>query len=137
VALYKVAGFSRILKWVDNFFVIHLPNEDWTEQDFMALTAAFGVSWSANKMRPLSTVQRYIGFNWNLKACTVALQHKKLTKILQAMNHDLQPNWTVSARDAASMHGKLVHVLCIFPLIRPFVTTRLVVVFYFMKVVRD
>jgi hypothetical protein len=40
--------------------------------------------------------------------------------ILQAVNCWLQPNWTVSARDAASMHGKLVHILCIFPLIRPF-----------------
>jgi hypothetical protein len=60
VALYKAAGFSKILKWVNDFFVIRLPNQDWTEQDFMALTAAFGVPWSAKKMRPLSTVQRYI-----------------------------------------------------------------------------
>jgi hypothetical protein len=119
VALYKAAGFSRILKWVDDFFVICLPNEDWTKQDFMALTATFGVPWSAKKMRPLSTVQRYIGFDWNSKTRTVALLHEKLTKILQAMNCWLQPNWTVSARDAASMHGKLVHVSCIFFLIRP------------------
>jgi hypothetical protein len=42
VALYKAAGFGRILKWVNDFFVIHLPNEDWTEQDFIALTATFG-----------------------------------------------------------------------------------------------
>jgi hypothetical protein len=82
VALYKAAGFIRILKWVDNFFVICLPNEDWTEQDFIALTAAFGVPWS-KKMRPLSTVQRYIGFDWNLKAHTVALPHEKFMKILQ------------------------------------------------------
>jgi hypothetical protein len=115
VALYKAAGFSRILKWVDDFFVIHLPNEDWTEQDLMALTATFGIPWSAKKMRPLSTVQHYIGFDWNLKAHTV-----KLTKILQAMDCWLQPNWTVSTRDAASMHSKLVHVSCIFPLIWPF-----------------
>jgi hypothetical protein len=120
VALYKEAGFSRILKWVNDFFVICLPNEDWTEQDFMALMATFGVPWSAKKMRPLSTVQHYIGFDWNLKARTVALPHEKLTKILQAMNCWLQPNWTVFARDAASMHGKLIHVSCIFPLIWPF-----------------
>jgi hypothetical protein len=73
VALYKAAGFSKILKWVNDFFVIHLPNEDWTKQDFMALTVASGVPWSAKKMRPLSTVQHYIGFDWNLKAHTVAL----------------------------------------------------------------
>jgi hypothetical protein len=36
VAMYKAAGFSKILKWINDFFVIHLPNEDWTEQDFMA-----------------------------------------------------------------------------------------------------
>jgi hypothetical protein len=28
VALYETAGFSRIPKWVDDFFVIRLPNED-------------------------------------------------------------------------------------------------------------
>jgi hypothetical protein len=56
VALYKTAGFSMILKWVDNFFVICLPNEDWTEQDFIALTATFGVPRSAKRMTPLSTV---------------------------------------------------------------------------------
>jgi hypothetical protein len=31
VALYKAAGFSKILKWVDDFFVIRLPNKDWTK----------------------------------------------------------------------------------------------------------
>jgi hypothetical protein len=86
----------------------------------MALTATFGIPWSAKKIRPLSTVQHYIGFDWNLKAHTVALPHKKLTKILQAVNCWLQPNWTVSTRDASSMHSKPVHVSCIFPLIQPF-----------------
>jgi hypothetical protein len=53
----------------------------------VALTATFGIPWSAKKMRPLATVQRYIGFDWNLKAHTVALPHEKLIKILQAVNH--------------------------------------------------
>ena len=33
LAIYKAAGFTPILKWVDDFFVIRLPNQTWTEQD--------------------------------------------------------------------------------------------------------
>ena len=71
-------------------------------------------------MRPFAHLQRYIGFDWDLEARTVALPSEKLTKILQAIDCWLQPTWTVSAKDVASMHGKLVHVSCIFPLIQPF-----------------
>jgi hypothetical protein len=71
-------------------------------------------------MRPLSVIQRYIGFDWNLASRTVALPPEKLSKILSTLQKWLLPGETFSPRDAASLHGKLVHVSCIFPLIRPF-----------------
>ena len=120
IAIYKAAGFTSILKWVDDFFVIRLPDQTWTEQEFMDLTAFCGVPWSIKKMRPLATVQRYIGFDWNLESRTVALPAEKLSKSLALLDTWLAPDGKFSAKDTASLHGKLVHISCIFPLIRPF-----------------
>ena len=58
IAIYK-AGLTAILKWVDDFFIIRLP-------EFMDLTGYCGVPWSIKKMRPLAPIQCYIGFDWNL-----------------------------------------------------------------------
>lgn len=55
-----------MIKWVDDFFVISLPESSWTESEFINLTAAIGIPWSLEKLRPLSSFQRYIGFDWNL-----------------------------------------------------------------------
>ena len=123
IAIYKAAGFSAVLKWVDDFFVIHLPHQTWTKQEFMDLTAYFGVPWSLKKMRPLATMQRYIGFDWNLDSCTVAVLEEKLSKLLSLLSQWLQPSASFSAQEAASLHGKLVHISCIFPLLRPFLQT--------------
>src|SRR5882762_2581556 len=120
VAIYQEAGFTALLKWVDDFFVIRLPDQFWTEQEFMDLTGYFGVPWSIKKMRPLAVIQRYIGFDWNLETRTVALPPEKLSKTLLVLDRWLTLNETFSAGDAASLHGKLVHISCIFPLIRPF-----------------
>ena len=120
IAIYKRAGFTQILKWVDNFFVFRLPDQHWTEQEFMDLSGYFGVPWSLKKMRPLASVQRYIGFNWNLDSRTVALPPEKLSKTLSLLTQWLTAGERFLAREAASLHGKLVHISCIFPLIRPF-----------------
>ena len=58
VTIYEKAGFSPIIKWVNNFFVIRCPGQVWMEQDFVDLTGYFGVPWSTKKMRLLATVQR-------------------------------------------------------------------------------
>ena len=68
VAIYKKAGFFPLLKWVDDFFVIRLLDQSWTEKEFMGLTGTFGVPWSPKKTRPLAPVQRYISFEWDLNA---------------------------------------------------------------------
>ena len=120
IAIYQKAGYSQILKWVDDFLVIRAPDNSWTEQDFIDLTGYFGVPWSMKKMRPLATTQRYIGFDWDLVSRTVALPPEKYAKTLCLLVHWLSPGEKFLARDAASLHGKLVHISCIFPLIRPF-----------------
>jgi hypothetical protein len=120
VAIYKAAGYRLILKWVDDFLVIRLPSEYWTEQDFIGLTVCIGVPWSPEKTMKLVTVQRYIGFNWNLKTKTVSLPTEKLEHIQELLSCWLQEGSRFSAHDAASLHGKLVHISCIHVLIRPF-----------------
>jgi hypothetical protein len=62
VAIYRKAGFEALQKWVDNFLVIWLPHETWTEKDFTDLTQAIGVPWSHKKTCPQAPVQHYIGF---------------------------------------------------------------------------
>jgi hypothetical protein len=118
--IYKVAGFEAVIKWVDNFLAIHLPHQMWTEQEFMDLTAYFGVPWSLKKMRPLATTQHYIGFDWNLNSHMVAIPEEKLSKLLSLLSQWLQPTASFSAQEAASLHEKSVHFSCLVHLIHPF-----------------
>ena len=53
IAIYRKAGFTPIIKWVDDFLVIRLPGQTWSEEDFMDLTARAGVPWSQKKVAPL------------------------------------------------------------------------------------
>lgn len=120
VAIYQAHGYGPLHKWVDDFFAIRLPHQTWTVQDFIALTARLGVPWSLRKIRDLATRQRYIGFIWDLVRLVVALPEEKLAAV-----HTLVADWLVSdatfcAQEALRLHGKLVHVSSIFPLIRPF-----------------
>lgn len=120
VAIYEQAGFGPICKWVDDFFVVLLPGASWTELEFISLTAAFGVPWSHAKTRPLASVQRFIGFDWDLVNRTVALPPEKLRRMRDLVCKWQQTGLLYCKREAESLHGKLVHVSCILPLIRPF-----------------
>jgi len=119
VAIYGRADFNLIHKWVDDFLVIHLPHQSWSETEFIALTAFCGVPWSIEKLHKFATVQCYIGFDWNLDRKSVAIPAEKLTKIQELVNSWLKPGARFSLVETNSMHGKLVHISCIFPIIRP------------------
>lgn len=120
VAIYDHAGFGPIHKWVDDFLVISLPGVKWTKGKFNALTAAFGVPWSHAKTRALASVQRFIGFNWDLVNHMVVLPPEKQQKMQELAHHWQQMGLSYLEKEAASLYGKLVHVSCILPLIRPF-----------------
>lgn len=120
VALYQAGGWPHVIKWVDDFFVIQLPGESWSEEEFMAFTGKLGVPWSPTKIRPLSTRQKYIGFIWDLDSKSVALPADKLAAVMDMLHSWIDPSPPVSAKGAASFHGKLVHISSIFSLIRPF-----------------
>ena len=120
IAIYRRAGFTPIIKWVDDFFVVRLPGHHWTEEDFMNLTAYAGVPWSLPKMRRFSSTQRYIGFDWDLDNKVVSVPTEKITAIIQLLAGWAAPGASFTEHEAASLHGKLVHIACIFQLIRPF-----------------
>lgn len=86
----------------------------------MSLTGYCGVPWSRSKTRRLAFVQRFIGFDWDLQRRTVALPLEKLHKTQELVKLWLMEGHSANMKEAASLHGKLVHVGCIFPLIRPF-----------------
>ncbi|PSR81116.1 hypothetical protein PHLCEN_2v6451 [Hermanssonia centrifuga] len=120
VAIYRASGFGPLTKWVDDFLVIRTPDQSWTEDEFIELTARLGVPWGKDKTRPLATRQRYIGFIWDLASKLVCLPQEKLTSILQLLETWLKSPSSFSAAEAAHLHGKLIHISCIFPLVRPF-----------------
>ena len=51
---------------------------------------------------------------------TVAIALNKLSWVLAFLSLWLSPGNSFSSHEAASLHGRLVHVSCISPLIRPF-----------------
>ncbi|THG95219.1 hypothetical protein EW026_g6389 [Hermanssonia centrifuga] len=122
-AIYRAYNIGPLRKWVDDFIVIRLPGHSWTEAEFVALTANFGVPWAPTKTRPLASRQQYIGFIWDLANKRVCLPEEKFANIKSLVRKWLTPETRFSARDAARLHGKLVHVSSIFPLIRPFLPT--------------
>ena len=114
VDIYVHLGqFGPLVKWVDDFFAIRLPYQYWTETEFMSHTAAFGVPWSLKKLRLLKTVQRYIGFDWDLSNKSVLLPDEKRSTILALIKHWLSNSERFTIKDTLSLHGKLVFVASI------------------------
>ncbi len=125
MAIYRASGFGPLTKWVDNFLVIRLPGQEWTEANFIELTSRLGVLWSQVKTRPLAFCQQYIEFIWDLANRLVCLPKDKLDSILLLIDSWLEQKSTFSAHEAPHLHGKLVHISCIFPLICPFLPSVL------------
>lgn len=120
VAIALAHGYGPICKWVDDFLVIRLPGQQWTEDDFTHATGKLGYPWAPEKTRPFALQQRYLGFIWDLARRTVALPQDKFSEVIDMLQLWTTSADTFSAKDCARLHGKLVHISAIFPLIRPF-----------------
>jgi hypothetical protein len=123
VQIYSLLRFGLMLKWVDNFFVIRLPGQTWSEEDLFTVGDWLSVPWSREKLHRFATQQCYIGFDWNLTARSVLLLEDNLAATLALLRQlsDLAAQWSRS--DVACLHGKLVHAATVYPLIRPFLTS--------------
>ena len=87
-----------MVKWVDDFFVIRLPNQSWNQTDFMDYTSKFGVPWSMRKLRPLNVIQRYIGFDWDLPNARLDAGFFSFQNCFQAMILIPHHSYSVSAQ---------------------------------------
>ncbi|KAF5366868.1 hypothetical protein D9757_011918 [Collybiopsis confluens] len=123
VAIYKKWGVRGLLKWVDDFFAIRFPDQSWTEEEFVALTGAFGIPWSIKKTRRFSHIQQYIGFLWDLARKVVSMPPAKLESVVEILKGWRIPGARFSESQALSLQGKLIHISCIYPLIRPFISS--------------
>jgi len=120
VDIYIASGFGPLVKWVDNFFMIYLLEYSWTKHNFLELTVSIGVPWSIEKLQSLSTIQQYIRFDWHLDSKEVSIPLDKLGHIHTLLSIWLQPGFKMTAHDTSSLHGKLIHILSIYPSLRPF-----------------
>jgi hypothetical protein len=116
VAIYNTAGFGPISKWVDDFLVARLPNQTWTEEDFISLTAEIGVPWNRTKLRKFSKVQRYIGFDWFVDSKAVGFPPEKLDKIMAIISTWSKQGARFTSKEAAALHGKAVQITSSTPL---------------------
>jgi hypothetical protein len=119
-AIVRAKEWGPLKQWVDDFFVVRTPFQTWTEQDFISLTASFGVPWNLVKTRPFAVRQKYIGFVWDLLKLTVSLPDDKREAALTLIAKWLSPQSRFTQADTVSFHGKMIRISCIFPLIRPF-----------------
>jgi hypothetical protein len=82
-------------------------------------------SWSKEKTCPLSKCQKYLGFFWDLEAKTVSLTDKKLEKVRKTLNNWRNEQMKFTAKEALGLHRQLVHISCIFPIVRPFLQSTI------------
>jgi len=121
VAIYEASKeFGPIIKWVDDFFVIRFPHQRSTEADFLTLTGDLGVPWNLKKLRSFSIIQRYLGFDWDLRLRTVSMPLHKLSACRELLAAWIAPGASFALHDAEALHGKLVYMSSLFRLIRPF-----------------
>ncbi|KAG1786751.1 uncharacterized protein HD556DRAFT_1191708, partial [Suillus plorans] len=102
-------------KWVDDFLVIRLPHQSWTEAEFIALTSYCSIPWSLKKLHCFAVIQRNIAFDWDLDCKLVSLPEEKLLKVQQLISSWQAAGASFMAKEVAGLHSKLVHVACIFP----------------------
>lgn len=86
VLIYTTLRFHPLQKWVDNFFAIRLPESLWTKEEFIALTASFGMPWGLNKTRWFVVRQQFTGFIWDLSRLLVALSKGKLDQMCKLVD---------------------------------------------------
>jgi hypothetical protein len=131
VDLARKNQLGRFIKWVDDFLGCRLPGETWTEDDFTRLSEDFGVPWKTAKTRKFATVQRYLGFWWDLEGKSVSLPVEKLTAIRNQIQSWLEPQSTFTMKETLQIHGRLIHISCIYPLIRPFIRSLITFAYSF------
>ena len=86
------------------------------------VSARLGILWEKAKDQPFGSSTIYIGFIWDLTACTVSLTPTKVTKYREAITQwrDCQSH---VLKDVKQIYGKLLHALAALPQGRAYLTS--------------
>ena len=89
--------------------------------DINGAAAPMGTPWETSKDVPFGTVFRYIGLEWDIEKCTVALPDDKREKYTAAIA-EWESHTTHTLPEAQSLHGKLLHACHVHPAGRAYLT---------------
>ena len=94
----------------------------YADADINLLSEELGIPWESSKTIPFAMVVPYLGFLWDLDACTVAVLMEKKTKYL-----DVIEEWCKKPRhtlvEVQGLYGKLLHTSLVIPAGRAYLTT--------------
>ena len=100
------------------FFIAHRSEEDskytYCMADIDTLSDELGIPWEKMKDIPFSTMVPFIGFMWDLDACTVNLSDSRKEKYLQAiLDWEIKPRHVLGK--VQKLYGKLLHACHVLP----------------------
>ena len=130
VALLNHHGVDKVLKWVDDFCLFHIPfTTASVEKDEMipcystdihlilTFTCPLGVPWHpvTTKGQDFASTVPYVRFIWDLDNCTVSLSSKKCLKYLDKVQaFQSLTKSKVSHKQSMSVHGTLHRIMFIY-----------------------
>src|SRR5882672_8060098 len=93
-----------------------LPTFSFSLSTILEITTPLGIPWHplTCKGHDFQTWFSYVGFEWDLTACTMSLSDEKFLHLLDKLSKFLaDPPPCVNMKIIASIHGSLQHVSCI------------------------
>jgi hypothetical protein len=113
IAIARCRGFAPCIKWVDDFVFLRFPDPQsgrfaFELEDILRLGQSLGLPWKPSKTQPFSPSFAYVGFEWSLIQCTVAIPPAKKEKYLARLN-PWQLGTKVSSKEVDRLLGTLVH----------------------------
>ena len=113
---------GRQEEWLEDFhfllqsFPLRTPDQAhaYTMEDIDDYSAHLGIPWQHSKDLPFNSSTSYLGFMWDLAACTMSLSERKKIKYAEALNSWCQHH-THTLKELEQLYGKLLHASLVIP----------------------
>ncbi|KAF8662740.1 hypothetical protein AX14_007017 [Amanita brunnescens Koide BX004] len=105
IDIWEAQGVYPIMKYEDGLLsVLHLTEE-------------LNIPWHPDKGQNFNKTFKYIGFLWNIAACTVSLPEEKKLKFLNRTRYFISTFQAQRCvvKDVMKIHGSLCHIAYIYP----------------------